>query len=54
MAPGNTSIWSNGGFNSTTDKEVGGPFGESAISSAPPPEESQDSKNYRNAKKDEE
>ncbi len=54
MSPDNQGIWSNSGFNSTTEKEVGGPFGVTGISSAQQPEESQDSKDYRNAKKDEE
>ena len=44
---------SNASYNNTSSKEVGGPYDERTIDTAPPSEESQSSKSYRNANNDE-
>ena len=53
MAPTGKILWSNDGGNSTTEKEVGGPFSESKIDSSPITPEPDSSKVYRNAGGDE-
>lgn len=52
VAP-NTNMLSNQSYNTTTSKEVGGPYDEREIDSSPPPVEPSDSKIYRNAGNDE-
>jgi len=47
------SLLSNQGYNTITNKEVGGPYDEREIDSSPSPTETDASKVYRNANGDE-
>ena len=46
-------MMSNQSYNSTTSKEVGGPYESREIDSSPKAKETKDSKGYRNANNDE-